>query len=580
MEFKHIFSNFKKLKLLSSNFQPRNTLKHFRNKTSSGLQKLAKSLMFPIAILPIAAILSRVGGLMMAKDFGITENSVIWYIGSVLQLIGGSAFDNLSVLFAIGIAFGFAKDNRGEAALIGFFAYTILIGLMTILPKIVYSTILLDVNLENKSKLLYQLKGNEVIYSIDMGVLSGIIAGILAATCYNRFQSIKLPTALSFFSGRRFVPLVVILVSLPVAILVAIIWPWLQLGLLTFGQAIIPEKVDNSTRHIQWGVASVYTMFNRALNASGLMRVFNIYFFWQHPFVTSENGTVINGDIPAFLSNDLVVGAGLFQSGFFPIMMFGLPAAALAIIKCAHPDQRKKVMALLLGAASVSFLTGITEPLEFSFIYAAPILFFVHIVLSGIIAAITVGLGIRIGFGFSAGFIDYVLSFYQSMKIAKITWESGIAQVLANPAWILPIGILSGGAYYFSFNYLIKKFNYQTLGREQTVSEIENLDNSLPLSSYQLLARKILDILGKDNIISVGNCVTRVRIVVKNVDAGKIEQLNKVRFEVRGIANNKLNPKMVSDKDLQLIVSNDAQFIVDELEKLLQASKELLATNF
>ncbi|WP_215826904.1 PTS transporter subunit EIIC [Spiroplasma endosymbiont of 'Nebria riversi'] len=579
MEFKHIFSNFKKLKLTSNNFQLKNTLKHFRNKTGSGLQKLAKSLMFPIAILPIAAILSRVGGLMMTKDFGITENGVIWYIGSVLQVIGASVFDNLSVLFAIGVAFGFAKDNRGEAALIGFFAYTILIGLMAILPKIVYSTILLDVNLENKSKLLYQLKGNEVIYSIDMGILSGIIAGILAATCYNRFQSIKLPTALSFFSGRRFVPLVVILVSLPVAIFVAIIWPWLQLGLLSFGQTIIPEKVDNSTRHIQWGVASVYTMFNRALNPSGLMRVLNIYFFWQHPYTTSQNGTVINGDIPAFLSNDLVVGAGLFQSGFFPIMMFGLPAAALAIIKCAHPDQRKKVMALLLGAASISFLTGVTEPLEFSFIYAAPVLFFVHIVLSGIISAITVGLGIRIGFGFSAGAIDYILSFYQSMKIAKITWESGFAQVLANPAWILPIGIISGGAYYFSFSYLIKKFNYQTLGREENVSEINNLDNSLPLSSYQLLAREILDILGKDNIISADNCITRLRIVVKNVDAGKIEQLNKVRFKVRKIVN-KLNPKMISDKDMQLVVGNDAQFIADELKKMLQSSEVLLATNF
>ncbi|WP_338982164.1 PTS transporter subunit EIIC [Spiroplasma endosymbiont of Eupeodes luniger] len=578
MEFKHIFSNFKKFKLTSNNFQLKNTLKHFRNKTNSGLQKLAKSLMFPIAILPIAAILSRVGGLMMTKDFGITENGVIWYIGSVLQVIGSSTFNNLSVLFAIGVAFGFAKDNRGEAALIGFFAYTILIGLMTILPKIVYSTILLDVNLENKSKLLYQLKENKAIYSIDMGVLSGIIAGILAATCYNRFQFIKLPTALSFFSGRRFVPLVVILVSLPVAILVAIIWPWLQLGLLSFGQTIIPEKFDNSTRNIQWGVASVYTMFNRTLNASGLMRVFNIYFFWQHPFVTSQNGTVINGDIPAFLSNDLVVGAGLFQSGFFPIMMFGLPAAALAIIKCAHPEQRKKVMALLLGAASVSFLTGITEPLEFSFIYAAPVLFFVHIVLSGIISAITVGLGIRIGFGFSAGFIDYVLSFYQSMKIAKITWESGVAQVLANPAWILPIGILSGGAYYFSFSYLIKKFNYKTLGREENVSEIDNLDNSLPFSSYELLAKEILHILGKDNIISADNCVTRIRIVVKNVDAGKIEQLNKVRFKVRKIVN-KLNPKMISDKDLQLVVGNDAQFIVDELKKMVQSSEVLLATN-
>ncbi|WP_339024549.1 PTS transporter subunit EIIC [Spiroplasma endosymbiont of Agriotes lineatus] len=579
MEFKYIFNSFKKLKLTSNNFQLKNTLKHFCNKTSSGLQKLAKSLMFPIAILPIAAILSRAGGLMMAKDFGITENSVIWYIGSIFQTIGGSALDNLSVIFAIGVAFSFAKDNRGEAALIGFFAYTILIGLMTILPKVFYSTILLDINLENKSRLLYQLKNNKVIYSIDMGILSGIIAGILAATCYNRFQNIKLPTALSFFSGRRFVPLVVILVSLPIAILVAIIWPWLQLGLLSFGQAIVPEKVDNSTRHVQWGVAGIYTMLNRALNASGLMRIFNIYFFWQHPFTTSQNRVVINGDIPAFLSNDLVIGAGLFQSGFFPIMMFGLPAAALAIIKCAHPERRKKVMALLLGAASVSFLTGITEPLEFSFIYAAPVLFLVHIILSGIIAAITVGFGIRIGFGFSAGFIDYALSFYQSIKIAKITWESDVSQMWANPGWILPIGILGGGAYYFSFSYLIKKFNYQTLGREQTVSEIDNLDNSLPPSSYQLLARKILDILGKDNVISADNCITRVRIVVKKVDAEKIEQLNKVRFKVRKIVN-KLNSKMISDNDLQLVVGNDAQFIVDELKKMLQSSKVLLATNF
>lgn len=539
-----------------------------KQKVFSFLQKIGKSLVFPIAVLPIAALFLRIGILMTSTNLpGISEGNVIWYIGSIFKEIGDAGIKNMASLFAIGIAFGLSEDNRGEAALIGFFAWLVLIGLMKIIPELYYSSIFKSKELTNKSELLYIWKfekGEKIyIYNIDMGVFGGIIAGILTAFCYNKFKDTKLHPSLSFFSGRRFVPIVVIGATLSLVIVLAAIWPWMQYGLLKFGQVITPKEVNESTRHVQWATAGSYAILNRLLLTVGLHHILNTYFWWQHPF-TATDGVVVYGDIAAFLYNNkgaLVAGSGVFQSGFFAMMMFGLPCAAFAIINSADKSRRSEVLGLLLGASGVAFLTGVTEPLEFSFMYVAPVLYGVHIIFSGIFASLTVGLGIRIGFGFSAGFIDYALSFYQSIQIAKITWVSGIQQVLANPGMIFPIGLLAGVSYYFTFLYMIKKFDFQTLGREKNI-----IRNSGKNNSNDQKANQILEILKVDNIINIDNCTTRLRIKIKNSDLIDLDSLKGLGF---------ISVIKIDKQNIQIIVGPDVQFISDQLNEKYKDANSL-----
>ncbi|WHQ36608.1 PTS transporter subunit EIIC [Spiroplasma sp. SV19] len=631
------------------------------------LQKLGKALQFPIVVLPVAALLLRLGGVM--NDASINPElsqtgtlSAIWYIGSIFQAVGKAAIENLAALFAIGLGFGMSKDFRGEAALVAFFGYLVINNLMLIVPQWYYNNVLLghtpignfqDNQFWEKphSQILYVFdfssgdatKGYGAKYNISTGVFGGILAGCLVALIYNKYSNIKLPAALGFFSGRRFVPMMTAAYFLLGTFALAAIWPWFQLGLqyLGYGLGAIPPLG-----------AFFYGIFNRLLLPFGLHQVLNTYLWFQQPIighlmnyqgtnlwqivngalqwadytinkdgVLTINGwnstgiiTTFNGDISAFLGKlyadakfGFAGGSGMFQAGFFPMMMFGLPAACAAMILSIKDKTRRAEYAGILGsAAGVSFLTGITEPIEFSFVFLAPILLGLHAVLTGVFAAITVGFGIRVGFGFSAGFIDWVVSMKTSWDMATISanLQSGVYKVLGNPLMILPIGLIQGAAYFFSFKYVIKKMNLSTPGREdeaamiakslgksvekhakkkslqeqqtanatvatsagninvplQTNSSNQRIDIQKDPEGPLKLAQVIYDAIGHDNLIKVDNCMTRLRLTVE--DNTKIDQQ---AIKNAGVAGLSLVSKT---KGIQIIIGLNVESVATKLSEI------------
>ena len=631
------------------------------------LQKLGKALQFPIVVLPVAALLLRLGGVM--NDASINPDlyqtgplSAIWYIGSIFQAVGNAAISNLAPLFAIGLGFGMAKDFRGEAALVAFFGWAVIEGLMGIVPQWYYNNVLLGHtpigNFQDNqfwttphSQILYVFdfsKGNATEgygakYNISMGVFGGILAGCLVALIYNKYSNVKLPAALGFFSGRRFVPMMTAAYFLLGTFALAAIWPWFQLGLqyLGYGLGAIPPLG-----------AFFYGIFNRLLLPFGLHQVLNTYLWFQQPIIGhlmnyqgtnlwqivngvlqwadysinkdgiltihgwTSNGviTTMNGDITAFLGKlyadakfGLAGGSGMFQAGFFPMMMFGLPAACAAMILSIKDKTRRAEYAGILGsAAGVSFLTGITEPIEFSFVFLAPILLGLHAILTGVFAALTVGFGIRVGFGFSAGFIDWAVSMKTSWDMATISssLQSGVYKVLGNPLMILPIGVLEGAAYFFSFKYIIKKMNLSTPGREDEAAMIaKSLGKSIEkhakkkvLKEQQTanvtvattagnvsvpfqtngvnkridiqkdpegplkLAQVIYDAIGHDNLVKVDNCMTRLRLTVE--DNTKIDQQT---IKDAGVAGMVLVSKT---KGIQIIIGLNVEAVATKLSEI------------
>ncbi|MGJ7905088.1 PTS transporter subunit EIIC [Actinopolyspora sp. H202] len=378
------------------------------SKTFAQLQRLGKSLMLPIAVLPAAALLLRLGqDDLIGAIPGLTE------AGSVISSAGGALFDNLPLLFAIGVAIGFARKADGSTALAGAVGYLVLAGV------------------------LYQMTGTEgdTVYNKGpYGVLGGIIAGLVAATLWQRFHRIKLPSYLGFFGGRRFVPIITSVVMLGIGVVLGIVFPYFDQALTAFSDAVTGSVVAGG---------GIYGVVNRLLLPVGLHHIPNAI-LW---FSTGEYQGA-QGDINRFFEGD--PSAGTFMTGFFPIFMFALPAAALAIYHSAKPSQRKLVGGIMFSTGLTAFLTGVTEPLEFSFIFVAWPLLIVHAVLTGTSLALVNALDIHHGFGFSAGAIDYLLNF-------------GIAQ---KPLWLIPIGLVYAVIYYFLFRIIITKMKLPTPGRE------------------------------------------------------------------------------------------------------------------
>jgi PTS system N-acetylglucosamine-specific IIC component len=408
--------------------------------------------MTPVAVLPAAALLLRLGA------------------GDVLNLkwmfaAGDAIFGNLALLFAIGIAIGFAEENNGVAGLaaaVGYFVLTKVAGTF-----------------------------NE---HINMGVLAGIVSGIMAGVLYNKYKAIKVPDFLGFFGGKRFVPIITSFYALILGVLAGYIWPLIQDGINAFGTAIANS---GSIGGFFFGT------LNRLLIPFGLHHVINTFTWFQFGQFTDAAGKVITGDLSRFFAGDPT--AGTFMTGFFPIMMFALPAACLAMISAAKPENRKAVTGMLLGVAFTSLLTGITEPIEFLFMFLAPVLYVMHALLTGISLAVSAAMGIKIGFGFSAGLIDYVLSFNISQK----------------PLEALILGVIFAVVYYFVFLYCIKKFNIPTPGRIEDEESAELL--GLGQSDLKDRAVEILKAIGgKENITVVDACITRVRVTVK--DGSKVDE--------------------------------------------------------
>ena len=486
------------------------------------LQKLGKALMLPVAVLPICGLLMGIGyalcpGAMQGGDI----KGVIPLIGLFLVKAGGALIDNMALLFVIGVGVGLSKDNDGTggvAALASWLMITTLLNtgfVTTIMPAIA----------ENANKTL--------AFDKIVNPFIGILAGIIGSTCYNKFKDTKLPDWLSFFSGKRCVAIVAGVVSILVSVVLLFVWPLLFGGLVSLGKAIVGMDVVG---------AGIYAFLNRLLIPTGLHHALNNVFWFD---------TIGLGDLQHFwageTSADVTWSLGMYMSGFFPCMMFGIPGAALAMIKCAKPEKKKLAIGLIASAALCSFICGVTEPFEFGFMFLAPVLYVIYALLYGIFTMITVALGFRAGFSFSAGAMDLIFS--SSLPAAQKTWL------------ILPLGIAAFIVFYVVFLFAIKKFDLKTPGREDDDIEAEK-KVELESNDYTAIAAKILEGCGgKENITSIDNCVTRLRLEVKDITA-----VNDKVIKSAGVAG-VIKPGKTS---VQVIIGTKVQFVADEFTKLCE----------
>ncbi len=473
-------------------------MKQFFKKLAAFFVSLGKSLMLPIAVLPIAGLLLR---------FGQPDMLDIQFLAEA----GNAVFSNLPIIFALGVAVGFSKEEHGSAALSAFVGYVV----MTAGLKVLNNT-------------------------LNMGVLGGIIIGVTAGMLYNKFKTIKLPTYLAFFGGRRFIPIITGLFAVFYALIFAFIWPPVSNLISWFGNWVI---ASNNIGLFFFGVA------NRLLIPLGLHHVLNNFIWFQFgDFVAIEAGVEVikHGDLWRFFAGD--PNAGAFMAGFFPIMMFGLPAAAVAMILEAYKENRKATAGILLSAALTSFLTGITEPIEFAFMFLAFPLYVLHAVLTGLSMVIMNVLGVKLGFTFSAGLFDYLLNY-------------GIS---TNPLILLPVGLIYGILYFFLFRFAIRIWNLKTPGRETAPQTIpaQNIssDTTIPGNTIQTNSRgaKYLFALGgKENIKTLGACATRLRLEV--IDNSKVNAEELKSLGARGVIN--------KEGIVQVIIGPEADLISDEIRQ-------------
>ncbi|HZR41415.1 MAG TPA: PTS transporter subunit EIIC [Ktedonobacteraceae bacterium] len=492
----------------------------------AALQTLGRSLMLPIAVLPAAALLLRFGQADMLQLVGLTQQQLPW-----LGAAGNAVFGNLPLIFAIGIVIGLTGEAGASsiAALIGFLVFTGVFN--TVIP---------------------QVKGAPDP-NINMGVLSGILIGVVSAWLYRRFYDIRLPDYLAFFGGKRFVPIITAFVALILGLIFGWIWPTIQIGINAVGVGIVSLGAVG---------VGIYGFLNRLLIPLGLHHVLNTYVWFQ---LGTYHGAT--GDLNRYFVGDPT--AGHFMAGFFPIMMFGLPAAALAMIR--HARFSKVAAGILLSAAFTSFLTGVTEPIEFAFIFVAPLLFVIHALLTGTALAVCYLLNIKIGFGFSAGLIDYLLNFGKSNT--------------TNPLLLLVVGVVYAVIYYFLFSFFITRFDLATPGRGEASTGLsadwilpesqrgprksakatsEATAEEIPVSEDRddVLARNVLAALGgKENVKSVEGCITRLRLFVEDptqIDDTRLKSLGASGVIKRG-------------KIAQVVLGTQSDRIAERIKRLMKA---------
>ncbi|HBR7462196.1 PTS N-acetyl glucosamine transporter subunit IIABC [Klebsiella pneumoniae] len=459
-------------------------------------QRLGRALQLPIAVLPVAALLLR---------FGQPDLLNVPFIAQA----GGAIFDNLALIFAIGVASSWSKDNAGSAALAGAVGYFVMTkAMVTINPE------------------------------INMGVLAGIITGLVAGAVYNRWAGIKLPDFLSFFGGKRFVPIATGFFCLILAAIFGYVWPPVQHAIHSGGEWIVSAGALGS---------GIFGFINRLLIPTGLHQVLNTIAWFQIGEFTNAAGAVFHGDINRFYAGDGT--AGMFMSGFFPIMMFGLPGAALAMYLAAPKARRPMVGGMLLSVAITAFLTGVTEPLEFLFMFLAPLLYLLHAVLTGISLFIATALGIHAGFSFSAGAIDYVLM-YSLPAASKNVWM------------LLVMGVVFFFVYFLLFSAVIRMFNLKTPGREDKAADVvtEEANSNTEEGLTQLATSYIAAVGGTDNLKVIDACITRLRLTVG--DSAKVNDAACKRLGASGVV--KLNKQTI-----QVIVGAKAESIGDEMKKVV-----------
>lgn len=488
------------------------------------LQSVGRSLMLPIAVLPAAGLLLRLGQPDLLN--------LTW-----MAAAGNAVFANLPLIFSIGIAIGLTggEGAAGLAAVVGFLVFTGVFN--TLIPQV----------------------AGAPDPTINMGVLSGILIGLVAAGLYRRFYDIRLPDYLAFFGGRRFVPIVTAFAALILGVIFAFVWPHIQGGINAVGTGIVSLG--------PLGVG-IYGFLNRLLIPLGLHHVLNTYVWFQLGTFTGAHGVVTHGDLNRYFAGDPT--AGNFMAGFFPIMMFGLPAACFAMIR--HARFSKVAAGILLSAALTSFLTGVTEPIEFAFLFVAPVLFVIHALLTGSALAVCYLLNIRIGFSFSAGLFDYILNFSKGNT--------------SNPLLLLLVGLVYGVIYYFVFSFFITRFDLATPGRGEASTGLSadwilpesqrgpkvakgaksatgtTFEESQKADRDDELAQDVLAALGgKHNVQSVEGCITRLRLFVNDpsqIDDARLKSLGASGVIKRG-------------KIAQVVMGTQSDRIANRLNRLLKA---------
>ena len=486
------------------------------------LQKLGSALMLPVAVLPICGILMGLGYALAPAVMGAAgaTSGFAYSLGLFLIKAGAALIDNMAILFAIGTAVGLAEENNGTAGLAGLVSWlmiTTLVGAATaIIPAL----------------------GNNPTWALSYTKIAnpftGILAGIIGGICYNKFKDTKLPEVLAFFSGKRSVAIVTGVVSIIVSAILMFVWP------VVFGALV---SAGNFIAGLGAVGAGIYAFLNRLLIPFGLHHALNNVFWFD---------TIGLGDLSAYwggLTSDsegINWSVGMYMAGFFPCMMFGIPGAALAMIQTAKTAKRKATIGIIGAAALCAFICGVTEPFEFAFMFLAFPLYIVYSLLYGIFTTVTVALGFRAGFCFSAGATDLIFS--ASLPAAANTWL------------ILPLGIAAFAVFYFVFLFAIKKFDLKTPGRED--DQEGEMKIELANNDFTAMAEIILEGLGgKDNITSIDHCITRLRLEVKDRYA-----IDEKKIKSSGAAG-VIRPGKTS---VQVIIGPKVQFVHDEFKKLCQ----------
>jgi PTS system N-acetylglucosamine-specific IIC component len=474
----------------------------------SRLQPMGRALMLPIAVLPVAALLLRLGQPDLLNVAAIAA-------------AGDAIFSNLGLLFAIGVAVGLARENHGAAGLASVVGYLVATHAAKVLievpPQVTAELVGRAADLAAaafRDKELAKL-------SVPLGLLSGLFAG----WAYNRWSDFRLPSYLAFFGGRRFVPIVCGFAGLAIGLVFGIAWPAVEHGMDVTSQAVLGSE--------SYGLFA-YGVLNRVLIVTGLHHIINNIAWF---LLGDYNG--VTGDLKRFFAGD--PGAGAFMSGFFPVMMFGLPGACLAMYRTAAPEKRKAVGGMLFSMALTSFLTGVTEPIEFSFMFLAPLLYAIHAVLTGIAMALMHALGVHLGFGFSAGLFDYVLNFSLSTR----------------PWMLIPVGLAYFGLYFGLFRYFIVRFDLKTLGRETDEAAAPPAEAGSGSPAYAWIRA-----LGTEtNLVSVEACTTRLRLVV--ADPSRIDEPAVKALGSRGVLK-------LADGAVQVVVGPIADQLASEIRNAVR----------
>ena len=475
--------------------------------------------MLPVACLPICGILMGIGyALCPATMQGGDITGIGNQIGFFLVKAGGALIDNMALLFVIGVGVGMAEKHDGTGGLAALASWLMITNLLS---TAVVTTIMPSIAKNADATLAFDKISNPFI---------GILAGVIGSMCYNKFKDTKLPDWLSFFSGKRCVAIIAGVVSIIVSVVLLFVWPVVFTALITVGQSIAKMGAVG---------AGIYAFLNRLLIPTGLHHALNNVFWFD---------TIGLGDLTHFwageTSKNVSWSLGMYMSGFFPCMMFGIPGAALAMIQSAKSNKKKVAIGLIASAAISAFVCGVTEPFEFAFMFLAPALYVVYALLYGIFTVITVALGFRAGFSFSAGLTDLIFS--ASLPAAAKTWL------------IIPLGIAAFIVFYVVFRFAIVKFDLKTPGRED--DDDDETKVVLANDDFTTVAKIVLEgVGGKDNVESVDNCITRLRLVIK--DYTKVDEKKIKSAGVAGVVR-------PSQKDVQVIIGTKVQFVADEFKKL------------